>query len=58
MNQDAAEANRKNYGYRTHYKPQLARSRKNQLIAQGDYKMRVPFEDQLLADEILNAKYE
>lgn len=51
--QERADSQRAMYGYRRHYEPLLARSRKNYLIAQGNYSMRVPFEDGLKAEEAL-----
>ena len=51
--QNQADANREMYGYRRHYEPMLARSKKNFLIAQGNYQMRLPHEDQLKAEEAL-----
>ncbi|CAG9331174.1 unnamed protein product [Blepharisma stoltei] len=43
----------KMWGYRRHYQPLIARSRKNALIARGDYAMRIPYEDEMKADEVL-----
>lgn len=51
--QEKADKNRRMYGYRRHYEPLIARSRKNWLIAQGGYEMRLPFEDFYKADEAL-----
>lgn len=51
--QERANAERRLWGYRTHYEPLIARSRKNLLLAQGDYEMRLPWEDQFKADEVL-----
>ena len=51
--QERADAMRALHGYRQHYEPLLARSKKNYLISQGGYKMRLPFEDQLKPEEAL-----
>lgn len=52
-NQHKADNARRMYGYRRHYEPLIARSRKNLLIAQGGYEMRLPYEDFYKADEAL-----
>lgn len=51
--QEKADNSRRMFGYRRHYEPLIARSRKNLLIAQGGYEMRLPFEDLYKADEAL-----
>mmetsp|Transcript_3490 Transcript_3490/g.5376 ORF Transcript_3490/g.5376 Transcript_3490/m.5376 type:complete len:111 (+) Transcript_3490:3-335(+) len=51
--QEKADAARRYYGYRHHYEPLIARSKKNYLIAQGDYSMRIPHEDQFKSEEAL-----
>lgn len=43
-----ANKDRRDYGYRAHYEPLVARSKKHYLISQGDYAPRIPYEDQLL----------
>lgn len=46
-NEEKAALHKRDFGYHSHYDPVIARSRKNMLLAQGGYQMRVPFEDQL-----------
>jgi len=50
-NDAKAQRNKRDFGYRHHYEPLIARSRKNLLLAQGNYQMRLPFEDQLRAHD-------
>jgi hypothetical protein len=53
MTRSRATEEKRDFGYRKHYEPKIARSRKNMLIAQGGYEPRLPFEDLLKADEAL-----
>ena len=46
--QEKANNDRRDYGYRERYEPLIARSKKHYLIAKGDYAPRVPYEDQML----------
>lgn len=42
---DWVARNKRDFGYHHHYQPAIARSRKNWLISQGDYHMRIPWEE-------------
>jgi hypothetical protein len=53
MTRSQAAREKRDYGYRKHYEPKIARSRKNMLIAQGGYEPRLPYEDLMKADEAL-----